>query len=103
VIEHGVAIEACLQEMARLIEPGGHLVISTDYHEPKISADDVDRGITFGVPWTIFCRREIESFVTTARRYGFTPTQPIRWEMDAPPVRWGGKLYTFIFLAFRRS
>lgn len=101
VIEHGVAIEACLREMARLLEPGGHLLISTDYHEPKVSTDEVDRTTTFGVPWTIFCRQDIEALVAVAHRYGFTLLQPLRWDIDMPPVRWGGKLYTFIFLAFR--
>jgi SAM-dependent methyltransferase len=103
VIEHGVPLVDFFTEMRRLLEPGGHLFISTDYREPKLSTDDVDSATTLGLPWTIFCRSEMEDAVRLAERSGFTLMQPVRWSGSSSPVEWAGKRYTFIFLAFTRT
>jgi len=102
VIEHGVTLEAFFAEMARVLTAPGHLLISTDYREPKLSTGDVPRGVTYGLPWTIFSREEIEALVATAERHGFALLQPIRWRPSDSPIRWAGKRYTFIYLAFLR-
>jgi SAM-dependent methyltransferase len=100
VIEHGISIEAFFAEMARVLAPPGHLLVSTDYREPKLSTADVPRGVTFGQPWTIFSRREIEALVTLGERHGFGLRQPIRWTPSENPIRWAGQQYTFMYLAF---
>jgi SAM-dependent methyltransferase len=100
VIEHGVSIEAFFAEMARVLAPSGHLLVSTDYREPKLSTVDIPRGATYDLPWTIFSRREIEALVAIADRHGFTLRQPIRWRPSESPIRWAGQQYTFIYLAF---
>lgn len=88
--------------MARVLTTPGDLPVSTDYHEPKLSTADRERAATFGLPWTIFSRDEIEALVAIAERHGFAFVQPIRWRHDGIPIRWAGKQYTFIFLAFRK-
>jgi SAM-dependent methyltransferase len=103
VIEHGFDAERLLREMARLIAPGGYLLVSTDYAEPKIDTSDVDRATTYGMSWTIFCRAEIETFFEQARRFGFELVEPVRWDASDLPVRCWGKRYTFIFFALRRD
>jgi SAM-dependent methyltransferase len=103
VIEHGVGLDDFFAEMRRLLVPGGHLLVSTDYREPKLATDDVDRAITFGLPWTVFSRAEIEAAVAIAGRHGLDLVQPIRWRGAGSPVRWAGKEYTFIFLALRKG
>jgi SAM-dependent methyltransferase len=103
VIEHGVSLGDFFAEMARLLAPSGHLLVSTDYHEPKLFTAEVRRSTTFGQPWMIFSREEIGSLVTVAERHGFALVEPIRWGSGGAPIRWAGKQYTFIFLAFRKG
>jgi SAM-dependent methyltransferase len=104
VIEHGVPLAAFFGEMKRLLKPSGYLLISTDYHDPKIPTGDVDQKHTFGLPWQIFSRSEVEGVLSEAEKHGFRPMQPIRWDQGAsPPVMWNGKRYTFLFLALQRG
>jgi SAM-dependent methyltransferase len=67
VIEHGINQDLLFAEAARLLRPGGHLFVSTDYWEPKL--DTTGRKM-FGQPWTIFSRKEIESLLTIAENNG---------------------------------
>lgn len=103
VIEHGVDGQAFLSEAARLLAPGGYLLISTDFNEPKIATDDVERSTTYGLPWRIFCRAEIEGLVERAEQLGLSLTEPIVWDQREQPVAYWGKEYTFIFFALRRT
>ena len=89
--------------MARVLAASGHLLISTDYHESGLSTADLERASTFGRPWTIFSRDDIDALVAIAERHGFVLVQPIRWRHDDTPIRWAGKRYTFIFIAFRKA
>lgn len=102
VIEHGFDCERLLREMARLIRPGGYLLVSTDYAEPKLDTSDVERRLTYGMPWLIFSRREIEEFLRAADSFGFELVEPIRWDQEDLVVSCWGKRYTFIFLALQR-
>ena len=47
VIEHGVDVPKFLSEAARVLKPGGHLFISTDYWQKPI---DCGGRMAFGVP-----------------------------------------------------
>jgi SAM-dependent methyltransferase len=104
VIEHGVPLNAFFSEMQRLLKPAGYLLVSIDYHDPKIPTDNVDRRHTFGLPWQIFSKTEVEAALSEAEKHGFRLMQPIRWEQgDTPPVTWNGKRYTFLFLALQKE
>jgi SAM-dependent methyltransferase len=104
VVEHGVPLHAFFSEMQRLLKPSGYLLVSIDYHDPKIPTEDVDRRYTFGLPWQIFSKTEVEAAVLEAEKHGFRLLQPIRWEQGPrPPVTWNGKRYTFLFLALQKE
>jgi SAM-dependent methyltransferase len=101
VIEHGVPVEAFLRESARLLRPGGVLVVSTDYDaEPP----DTTGKLAYGQPVRIFGPKDIELLVSQADAAGlqllgsFSPAhaeRPVHWkrqELD----------YTFVRLSFVR-
>lgn len=104
VIEHGVPLQPFLAESARILRPGGILVISTDYdHEPPDTAGKT----AYGVPVHIFSPREIRALVADADAVGLDlvgeltdevlrhPERPCHWDrVDLD--------YTFILLSFRR-
>lgn len=104
VIEHGVPLQPFLAECARILRPGGILVISTDYdHQPPDTAGKT----AYGVPVHIFSPREIRALVADADAVGLDlvgeltdevlrhPERPCHWDrVDLD--------YTFILLSFRR-
>jgi SAM-dependent methyltransferase len=102
VLEHGVDVERAMREWARVLRPGGSLVLSTDYHDPKLSTADVDRSITFGAEWTIFDRPGLDAVIDAATTSGLALLDPIDWRDSELPVTWGGRTYTFAFLAFAK-
>jgi len=100
VIEHGVNVDSFLKESSRILKSGGNLFVSTDYWEPKISTDNVSE--LLGLKWNIFSRKEIEDLISLAKKYGL-----VMDNYEIPPVgeqivRWSGKSFTFISLAFRK-
>lgn len=102
VIEHGVPVEAFLAESARILRPGGVLVLSTDY-----DADPPDTtGITmYGGPVHIFGPAQIRELVTAAATAGLELVGDLALEHAERPVHWRrtGLDYTFIRLTFRRG
>ena len=101
VIEHGVPFHAFFAEMSRILRPGGHLVASCDYCEPKVTTEDISREQSLGLPWTIFSRAELASLLSVSHRHGFQLVDEMRWDLLHPPVEWAGKRYTFAFVAMR--
>ncbi|MFB9376649.1 glycosyltransferase [Kineococcus gynurae] len=105
VIEHGVPLVPFLTESARVLRPGGVLVVSTDY-----DADPPDTtGVTaYGAPVHIFSPAEIRGFVADAAAVGLElvgdltddvlahPERPVHWKRT-------GLDYTFVLLTFRRA
>ncbi len=102
VVEHGVPLEAFLAESARILRPGGVLVVSTDY-----DADPPDTtGITmYGQQVHIFSPAQIRDLVALAAGHGLRLLGELALEHAERPVHWQrtGLDYTFIRLAFRRE
>lgn len=106
VIEHGVDRRRLLAEAARLLRPGGVLVISTDYWPTPI---DTGGRAAYGAPITIFTRAALAALVDDAAAVGLHPPAPIDHALaTAPaerPVTWRrfGLRYTFAALTLIRA
>jgi len=100
VIEHGYDPQRLIPEIARLLRPGGYFLASFDYWPEKI---DTTGTRIFGMEWTIFSREEVLGFLSKAREYGLTPVGDLALDAGDKVIRWGGKEYTFGWLALRKS
>jgi SAM-dependent methyltransferase len=63
VIEHNVRWRRYLREANRLLSVGGVLLTTTDYWRDKVDTGGV---LTFGMPWNIFSRHELEEMLSRA-------------------------------------
>ncbi len=97
VIEHGVNEARFLAEARRLLAPGGYLVVSTDYWPNSIPTSEVR---AFGLPWRIFARSDIETFLGSCRRLGLEPLGPLNWREPSPVISWQARRYSFAWMAF---
>ena len=102
VIEHGVPLEAFAAESARILRPGGLLIVSTDYDQDP---PDTTGKSAYGGPVRIFGPDDIRGFVKTAQANGLSLIGELQLEHPERPVHWKrtGLDYTFIRLAFRRD
>lgn len=102
VIEHGVPLEAFVTEAARILRPGGLLVVSTDYDQDP---PDTTGKTAYGVPVKIFGPDDIRKFVGLAEGAGLDLVGNLRLEHTERPVHWKrtGLDYTFIRLTFQRG
>jgi SAM-dependent methyltransferase len=107
VIEHGFDQDALLDEVARLLRPGGAFFFSTDYWPEKVSTDGVR---LFGLDWQIFSAEEIEMLLAAARERGLRPVGDPRAVLRLPaaaggkrPISYEGRDYTFLYGAFVRG
>jgi hypothetical protein len=101
VIEHGVPVEPFLAESARILRPGGILVVSTDYdREPP----DTTGRTAYGVPVHVFSPDEIQRLVKTADGYGLDLLGELELDHRERPIHWKrfGLDYTYLRLTFRR-
>jgi len=103
VIEHGVDLHRFLNEAARLVKPGGVLIVSTDYWPTPIDIGPLRRVTTSHGPDRIFDRVAIQRLCTAAGNAGFMV--PVSLELDAADavVTFAGFRYTFLVLALRRN
>lgn len=101
VIEHGVPLEPFLAETARLLRPGGVLVVSTDYdQDPPDTA-----GLTaYGAPVHVFSPDEIRDLVAQAGEHGLLLRGHLALDHEERPVHWRrtGLRFTCIRLTFDR-
>lgn len=102
VIEHGVELETFFKEMARILKPGGLLIISTDYFENSI---DTKGKFEYGHQIKIFERSEIENMIKIAQQHNLNITSNIDLSCEEKPVRWErfDLEYTFICLSFKKE
>jgi SAM-dependent methyltransferase len=108
VVEHGFDQDALLDEVARLLRPGGVFIFSTDYWPEKISTDRVR---LFGLDWRIFSAEEIEELIRGARERELRPIEDpggvlrtaIANGASRRPISYGGKDYTFLYGALVRG
>lgn len=101
VIEHGVPLKEFAAEAARILRPGGRLVVSTDYDQQPPDTTGVT---AYGAPVRIFGPDDIRAFVADAEACGLWLLGELRLEHAERPVFWKrtGLHYTFIRLAFER-
>jgi SAM-dependent methyltransferase len=95
VIEHGVNVEKFLASASRVLKPGGHLFISTDFWE-----DPIDTGVS---DWRIFRPGEIWEIAASAPLYGLTLTSPLKLECGEKVCHHGGCDYTFVNMLFQKN
>jgi SAM-dependent methyltransferase len=103
VIEHGVPVEAFLRESARVLRPGGVLVISTDF---DADPPDTTGKLAYGSQVHIFSPQQIRDLVDQAAAFGLRllgelgdlqhPERPVHWRRQQLD-------YTFIRLTFERA
>lgn len=101
VIEHGVPLEPFLAETARLLAPGGTLVVSTDYdREPP----DTSGHQAYGVPVKIFGPEDIRRLVSLAAGKGLDLLGDLVLEHESRPIHWKrtGLDFTYIRLVFTK-
>jgi SAM-dependent methyltransferase len=100
VIEHGVPVDALLQEVARLLRTGGIFIFSTDYWPEKQESAGKE---LFGLPWTIYSADEIRVFIRRAADFGLAPVkdpQAVLLAVADRPISFNGLDYTFLYGAF---
>jgi len=100
VIEHGFQSERLLREISRLLRPGGYFISSFDYWPEKVDTTGVD---IFGMDWRIFSKAEVLAFIEEAGAHGLSPCGEIDLEAEEKVIHWGGKDYTFAWLALRKT
>jgi SAM-dependent methyltransferase len=100
VIEHGFQGDRLLKEVSRLLRPGGYFIASFDYWPEKIDTTGIR---IFDMDWTIFSKEEVLSFVREAATWKMKAVGALNLETTNNIVDWGGKSYTFAWLAIQKS
>ncbi len=102
VIEHGVDLGAFAAESARLLRPGGMLIVSTDYDQQP---PDTRGKFAYGTSVHIFGPEDIQRLVKMAAEHGLALIGDLQLQHAARPVHWRrtGLDYTFIRLTFIRA
>lgn len=104
VLEHGVDAAALLAEAARLLRPGGRLLVTTDYGVPGEVHGAAEGATTLGGrPWRIHSREDLLALLEEARRAGFEA--PAGSEVPPPSramITLEGRAYTFAAVGMAR-
>ena len=102
VIEHNVPVSEFLKEAARVLKPGGVLVISTDYFDPQI---DTKGHEAYGGPVKVYTADGIRAMLAEAKTYGLVPTSDMDFSCDEKCVTWSrfGLSYTFVCVTLRKA
>ena len=100
VIEHGFQAKELLEEVSRLLRPGGYFVASFDYWPEKIDTTGIR---FFGVSWQIFSQAEVAQFVSDAKQFGLESVGDLESEIGERAIEFGGKKYTFGWIVLQKS
>ncbi len=100
VIEHGFDSGRLFREISRLLRPGGYFIASFDYWPEKVDTAGME---IFGLDWRIFSKPEVLAFIEEARAYGLSSCGDIDLEAEEKVIHWGGKEYTFAWIALRKT
>lgn len=100
VLEHGVDVRAFFAEMARIVKPGGVLIVSTDYWDTPV---EIGGKTAFGAPIHVFTRNELKDAMKIARQCGWEIDESPDLHCDERAVSWDyyGLQYTFVVLSMR--
>lgn len=104
VIEHGIPLDAFVAEMARILRPGGLLLLSTDYWSEPVDCTGIFPYGEEAGEMKVFHPQEIEALIALAKAAGLDPCAPFDSATTERAVRWErvDRDYTFAFLALRR-
>ncbi len=104
VIEHGVELNGFAREMARILRPGGLLLVSTDYWSEPIDCSGIYPYGEDAPEMKILTPADIEGFVGACAGAGLELCEPLQLQTRTKAIRWErtDRDYTFIFLAFRK-
>lgn len=105
VIEHGVDLSRMAEEAARLLRPGGVLLLTTDFDSSGNSHDIPNDFRVFNQSWQIFNPESMSKMVEVFRDAGFRLLAPDSLDMthDERPINWNRHDYTFALVAFVRE
>ena len=99
VIEHGFDGPSLLKEISRLLRIGGYFIASFDYWPEKIDTTGIN---IFGMDWKIFSSDEVATFVSDAAGYALFPVNEMKYDSKEKVIHYGGRQYTFGWLALSK-
>jgi hypothetical protein len=101
VIEHGVDPARFFREVARVLKPGGYLLLSTDYWETPVLQEPLYDDL-YKSQVHVFSRAEVDGLVACAAAQGLELVDPLDATCDERVVLWVrlNLRFTFLFLAF---
>ena len=100
VIEHGFEGKKLLEEISRLLKPGGYFIASFDYWPEKIATEEIK---FFDMEWLIFSKKDIADFVNQAAKCQLSPISELHYESDERTMDCAGKQYTFGWLVLKKQ
>jgi SAM-dependent methyltransferase len=104
VIEHGVSLKGFAREMARVLRPGGLLVVSTDYWSEPIDCTGIFPYGPDAPEMKIMTPADMQVLVGACAKAGLELCEPLQTQTRDKAIRWErtDRDYTFIFAAFRK-
>lgn len=102
VVEHGVDPVRFFTEAARILKPGGTLLLSTDYWCTAVASPGLYDDL-YNCPVTIFTEESFRPFMVAAQTAGFVLPEAIDLRCGEPLVHWRrlDLRFTFLFLELR--
>ena len=102
VIEHGVPIDRFVQEVRRILQPGGLCLLTTDFDEASDQHRIDEHFRIFGQSWRIFDKKSFGEVVNCFQAAGFALLDEAHQKSshNDRPIYWSEQHYTFIFAAF---